>query len=103
MGYKGTIGKCNWVLGEISPRLLGRFESDKPIFKNGAAILENMMILQSGSIMLRPGTRFISEVKDSTNKVRLERFRYSISQEYVLEIGNLYMRFYANSGQLQSP
>lgn len=100
MGYKGTIGKTNWVLGEVSPRVLGRFDADKPIFKNAAAILENMMILQVGSLMFRQGTRFVAEVKDSANKVRLERFRYSITQEYILEIGNLYIRFYANSGQV---
>lgn len=100
MGYKGTIGKTNWTLGEISPRVLGRFDADKPIFKNGAMILENMLLLQTGSLMFRSGTQHIAEVKNSANKVRLERFRYSISQEYVLEIGNLYMRFFANSGQV---
>lgn len=100
MGYKGTIGKTNFVLGELSPRLLGRFDADKPIFKNGAAILENFLILQAGSIMFRPGTQYVAGVKNSANKVRLERFRYSISQEYALEIGNLYMRFLANGGQV---
>lgn len=100
---KGIIGKTNWTLGEISPRVKGRFDPDKPIYKNGAAILENMFILQAGSVMFRPGTKFVAEVKDSTKKVRLERFRYSIAQEYVLEIGNLYIRFYANSGRVIVP
>lgn len=103
MGYKGTIGKTNWTLGEISPRVLGRFDADKPIFKNGAQILENTIINQAGSIQFRPGTEFIHEVKDSTKKVRLERFQYSISQEYVIEIGDLYFRFYANKGQVIVP
>lgn len=100
MGYKGTIAKTNFVLGEISPRVLGRFDADKPIFKNGAAILENFLIFQAGSIMFRPGTQYVAGVKNSANKVRLERFRYSISQEYVLEIGGLYMRFFSNGGQV---
>lgn len=100
MGFKGTLAKTNFVLGEVSPRIKGRFDSDKPIFKNSAAILENMLILQAGSVMFRPGTKFIAEVKDSTKKVRLERFRYSISQEYVLEIGANYIRFFANEGQV---
>lgn len=100
MGYKGTIGKTNWVLGEISPRVLGRFDADKPIFKNGAAILENMLIFQSGAIMFRPGTKFIAEIKDSSQKACLARFRYSISQEYVIEMGANYFRFYADSGQV---
>lgn len=100
MGYKTTLAKTNYVLGEISPRVLGRFDMEKPIFKNSASILENMLIFQSGAAMFRPGTQYIAPIKDSTNKARLERFRYSISQEYVLEIGNLYMRFFANRAQV---
>ena len=96
MAQKTTIGKTNWVVGEVSPQVFGRFDADKPIFKNGAAIIENMLIAQAGGLSLRPGTQFIAEVKDSSAKVRLERFRYSISQEYVLEIGAAYMRFFAN-------
>lgn len=103
MGYKGTIAKTNWVLGEISPRVKGRFDADKPIYKNGAQILENMLINQAGGVQFRPGTQFIHEVKDSTKKVRLERFQYSISQEYVMEIGDKYIRFYANLGQVIVP
>src|SRR5258707_270110 len=100
MGYKRTIGKTNWVLGEISPRLLGRFDQDKPIYKNGAAIIENFLIAEAGSLVFRPGTQFIAEVKDSTKKVCFYRFTYSLNQEYVLEVGNQYIRFFANGGQV---
>lgn len=97
-----VLAQTNYVLGEVSPRVLGRFDADKPIFKNGAAIIENWLLFQAGSVMYRPGTRFVAEVKNSANQVRLERFRYSITQEYILEIGNLYMRFFSNSGQVLS-
>lgn len=91
----GTIGKTNWTLGEISPRAFGRFDPDKPIYKNGAAIIENWLITQAGGLMYRPGTGYAGTIKDQTQSVRFERFRYSTDQEYILEIGNIYMRFWA--------
>lgn len=102
MGFKGTLGKTNWTLGEISPRALGRFDLDKPIYRNGAKLIENWLVTQAGGVMYRPGTKYVATIKDQTNKVRFERFRYSTNQEYVLEIGNLYMRFFANGGQVLS-
>lgn len=96
----GIIGKTNWTIGEISPRALGRFDADKPIYKNGAALLENWLPTQAGGVAYRPGTYYAGQIKNpssvyATPPVRFERFRYSISQEYVLEFGNLYLRFWA--------
>lgn len=102
MSVKGTLAKTNFTLGEISPRTKGRFDQDKPIYKNGADLLENWLTTQQGGVMYRPGTRFVATIKNQSNQVRFERFRYSISQEYVLEIGNAYMRFFSNSGQVLS-
>lgn len=102
MSVKGTLAKTNFTLGEISPRCFGRFDADKPIYRNGAAIMENWLNTQAGGAMYRPGDRFAGTIKDQTNKARFERFRYSISQEYILEFGNLYMRFWANNGQVLS-
>ena len=101
MGYKGTIAHTNFTLGEISPRSLGRFDADKPIFKNGAAILENVLIGEAGAVSVRPGTQYIANTKNQNAQARLERFTYSIAQEYVMEIGAQYIRFYSNTGQLQ--
>lgn len=102
MSSKGTIAKTNFTLGEISPRAQGRFDADKPIYKNGAALLENWLTTQQGGVMYRPGTQYVAPIKNQNNEVRFERFRYSISQEYVLEIGNIYMRFFSNGGQVLS-
>lgn len=107
MGFKGTIAKTNLTLGEISPRAFGRFDSDKPIYKNGAAILENILVTETGGGMYRMGARYVAGIKNPTQvtltpPVRFERFRYSIDQEYVLEIGNQYIRLFANGGQVVS-
>ena len=87
--------------GEISPRLFGRYDPDKPIWKQGVAKLENFLNFKYGGAIFWPGTQYIASA-GQTNPVRLEPFRYSISQAYMLELGNLYMRFFANSGQVVS-
>lgn len=95
--YKGTIGKTNWSLGEISPRSFGRFDQDKPIWRNAAAIIENMLIGQACSVANRPGTQYIAATKFSTTaKSCLRKFTYSVSQEYMMEIGKQYIRFFSN-------
>lgn len=95
--YEGTIGKTNWSLGEISERSFGRFDAEKPIWRNAAAIIENMLIGQACSVANRPGTQYVAATKFSTTaKSCLRKFTYSVSQEYIMEIGNLYLRFFSN-------
>lgn len=98
---KSTYSKNSFILGEISPRCFGRFETSKPIYRDGAAILENFLIFQYGGAFFRPGTQYIATA-GQTAPVRLETFRYSLGQQYILELGNQYMQFYANNGQVQS-
>ena len=77
MGSQGTIAKTNFVLGEISPRAMGRFDQDKPIWKNGAGLIENGLIFQDGGMMYRPGTQYIATAGQLA-PVRLEPFSYSL-------------------------
>ena len=50
--------------------------------------------------MRRSGTRFVSEIKDSTVRGRVKKFEFSTTQAYVLELGNQKMRFYRHQGQI---
>ena len=90
--------------GELSPRLMGRTDSDK--YTSGAEVMENFLPLPHGGALRRGGTKHIAEVKTSTQEQRLIPFEYSIDQTYDLEIGNQYIRFYTESsgeyGQVQS-
>lgn len=97
---KTTYAQTNMTLGEISPRAFGRFDADKPIFKNAVALMENWLLYQLGGAIFRPGTKYVAELKSSSNAARLEPFSYSTIQQYILEMGALYIRFYANGGQL---
>ena len=85
--------------GELSPQLKGRPDLEK--YKNGCEILENFLPQISGPARKRPGTRFVAEVKDSADVTRLLPFEYSSSQAYVLEFGDLYIRFYLDGGVVE--
>lgn len=78
--------------GELSPMLDGRIDFNK--YASGASILENFIPTVQGPNVRRGGTRFVGEVKDSSAQVYLHVFEFSVDQAYVLEFGNLYVRFY---------
>lgn len=89
----------NFTSGEVSPRLYMR--TDQPRYKNGLAKLENMTIMPHGGATSRTGTVFVAEAKDSSKRIRLEDFQFSIQQAYIVEFGHLYLRFYRNNGQIR--
>ena len=90
--------KPAWNAGELSPRLGARTDFDK--YKHGAEILENMIPLSEGGAMRRPGSRYVAEVKDSTAKTRLKRFKFSTTQAYQIEMGDNYLRFFRDQGRI---
>jgi len=82
----------NFNSGELSPMLDGRVGFEK--YPNGASILENFIPTTQGPNVRRAGTRYVNEVKDSDKVVLLVPFEYSTTQAYMLEFGDLYVRFY---------
>jgi len=53
-----------------------------------------MLVHTHGGVSNRPGTKYVSSVKDSAKAVRLIPFQFSTEQSYMLEFGDLYMRVY---------
>jgi hypothetical protein len=51
-----------------------------------------------GGVSRRPGTIFVNEVKSSANASRLIPFEFNVTQTYILEFGNNYIRFYRDGG-----
>ena len=86
--------------GELSPEFKGRIDLEK--FRKGCERLENFLPRIHGPARKRPGTRFVAEVKDSADATRLIPFEYSTTQAYVLEFGDLYIRFYLDGGVVES-
>jgi hypothetical protein len=62
----------------------------------------NFLPMVQGPARRRSGTRFVEEVKDSTDRTWLLRFEFSETQAYILEFGDQYIRFYTNHGQVLS-
>ncbi len=82
----------NFNAGELSPMLGARVDFQK--YPSGASILENFIPTVQGPIERRGGTRFVNEVKSSALRVLLQPFEFSVTQAYMLEFGNYYVRFY---------
>ena len=95
-----AVQLTNFTGGELSPRLDGR--NDLAKYSSGCSTLENLVVYPHGSAARRPGTTFVSEVKDSTKKTRLIPFEFSTTQTYMLEFGDQYIRFYKDNGQILS-
>jgi hypothetical protein len=95
-----TAIQSNFTAGEISPYLFSRIDLEK--YRNGCYTLQNFIAQRYGGIRKRGGTEYINEVNDSSKSVRVVSFVYSVTQAYVLEFGDLYVRFYTNGGILES-
>lgn len=86
----------NFARGEISPRLFSRADIDH--WRMALALCVNWMILKQGGLRRRSGSEWIGRAKFPDKETRLHPFVFSTKQAYVLEIGDLYIRFYANGG-----
>lgn len=84
--------------GELSALMEGRTDQDK--YTSGCRTLQNFIPTVQGPAVRRGGTRYVGTVKDQTARTWLHKFEYSAVQSYILELGNTYMRFWTNRGQL---
>lgn len=87
--------------GELTPSLYARTDVVK--YATGLRTCRNNMVMRQGGTRNRPGTAFVAEVKDSSKIVRLVPFVFNTGQTYVLEFGDLYIRFYQDGVQFQGP
>ncbi len=90
--------QTNFTAGELTPKLFGQVDFKK--YNNGAETLENLTVFPQGGAKRRYGSKFVCEVKDSSKATRLIPFEFNIEQSYILEFGNLYIRFYKDNGQI---
>src|ERR1700727_1628163 len=94
----------SFAAGELSTSLWARVDLAK--YKSGAATMRNMFVDYRGGASPRPGTRFIAISATSGNgpPPRLIKFQFSTGsgQAYVLEFGDLYIRFYRNGAPILS-
>lgn len=95
-----SLMQPSFAAGELSPELRRRIDLAK--YNVGAEIIKNMVVLPRGGVQSRPGLRMVTEVKNGAKKPRLIDFVFSISQAYVLEFGDLYIRVFKDRGAVLS-
>jgi len=85
--------------GQVSPKMEAR--QNFPKYNSACRTLENFLISPLGPVQRRPGTRYIATAKTGTP--RLIKFEYSTDDVYAIEMGDSYMRFCRNGGQILDP
>lgn len=81
--------------GEFSPLMEGHINLEKRA--DAGLLVQNLLALKQGPLMRRGGTKFVKEVKDSSNRTALIPFEFSTIQAYQIEVGDQYFRFYRNN------
>ena len=96
-----TYLQSNFAAGEISPRFLGRV--DLPLYQNAVETLENTIITPQGGARRRDGTLYAAAAKSPTTDTRLIPFVVDADNAFMLEVGDLYIRFYKDNARVESP
>lgn len=87
--------------GEFSPSMQGR--SDVKYYGNACRKLRNFTLRVQGPARRRSATRYVYPVKNEADKTWLVRFEFNVEQSYIMEFGDLYVRFYSNHGRVMNP
>jgi hypothetical protein len=87
----------NFSSGELAPWLDG-LPGD--LTQHGLLTCENFIVKKQGAIQRRPGSFYVAEVKNSASQTLLVQCEIDSSNIYVIEMGNLYCRFYKNHVQV---
>ena len=88
--------------GEVTPKLKGRTDFNR--YFNACLTLKNYLLESTGIANFRPGTEFINATKNTgVSASRLIPFVFSADIAYILELGELYIRFYRDSAVLGAP
>lgn len=86
--------------GQLTRELHARVDIDH--FRQGLKLCRNWLVLRHGGLTRRPGTIYAGAARYSNKTCTLLPFVFSESQAYVLEFGDLYVRFWTNGGQVTS-
>lgn len=94
---KITTVQTNFNAGELSPDLAGHIDLDR--YQNGLKTMLNTVPQVAGGGFRRAGSRIIAPTK-TIGTTRLIPFVFNKAQAYVLELGDSYVRFFTQSGQI---
>lgn len=92
------VSQNSFSKGILSPSLQGRVDLEQ--YSLGLKNLENGIVLQEGCVANRAGLEYLGQAKYSDKKTRLIPFVFDISENYILELGEKYIRFLKNGGYI---
>lgn len=84
--------------GELDPELI--YRTDLEFFRSSLAECRNFITLKRGGLRRRGGTKFVAELKDSSDGGWLIPFEFGNGQYYMLEFGENYFRVFTESGRV---
>ncbi len=93
---KVAVTQTSFNGGEFSPLLMGHL--DAPFRNNAVKTCINLLPLKQGPLTRRSGSKFVLPVKNSDSKTALIKFEFNVKQNYIIELGHKYMRFFYNDG-----
>lgn len=88
-----NIIQASFAAGELSPSLLARVDLTK--YHTGAAVMRNFFVDYRSGTSSRPGTKFCNQAFKSSKTIRIIPFQTSVLTPYIIEFGDLYVRFYS--------
>lgn len=101
---KVDVIQTSFVGGEFGPSLFGR--TDIAQYANACATVQNWIIRPFGSIVSAPGTMYVNAAKTggstSLTGIKLIPFVFSVTDAYVIEMGDKYFRFYTSDAVVVS-
>ena len=84
--------------GELSPKMEGRIDFDR--YYAGCHKMLNWYCTPQGGVQTDPGSQYIAPQGDEAAKALLIPFVFSALQPYIIEVGDAYMRFFMDGGQI---
>ena len=87
--------QTNFSAGFLDRLMFGRL--DTKLYNNGAAKLDNWLILVQGGIRRRPGTTYLATLPADS---RLESFVFSRAEDYILAFNGTQISIYDDQGTL---
>ena len=88
----------SFAKGELGPALYGRV--DTAAYQVGLRTALNTVVHTHGGISNRTGLKFLAPCKDHTKCPIFIEFAFKATDTYLIEVGNLYMRFIRNDAQV---
>lgn len=91
----------SFVFGQVDENMHGR--TDLEVYAKAGKVIEEMTVLPQGGVRRRDGSVFVKEVRSSAEAARLIPFEQDDENSYILELNNLFMRFYKSNARLGAP